>query len=138
METNNKTTKEITSTRERKINPQKKRKDMRPYVITEQELDGVKKSQDIFDMNLKALMKQRNLSNADMADLLGVSIIGDANQLSRIGPNSNDKERKDTRHCSLKMLVALRLIFGISIDELIDQACKPRQENKQPKRDKEK
>ncbi len=91
--------------------------------LSEQETEAIKNFQKNLDNKFRALQKEHNLSNKAMADLFYPFIEG-PDKVSKIG--IDPQYHADVRHCNMKILAALRLVFGISIDEILDQELKPR------------
>lgn len=71
------------------------------------------------DKKLGELKKQYRLTNDDMYDLLAPYLSG-ANIMSKICPRG-ESTNSDRRHVNLLLMAAMRRVFGVSIDELLDE-----------------
>lgn len=87
--------------------------------LSDREVEAIKLFQDMLDQAILDIKQNGNFSNQDMYDMLG-PFLGGAIIMSRICPNKSIKI-KDRRHVNLRLMVAMRRVFDISIDDLIDR-----------------
>ena len=86
--------------------------------LSSDEISTIDGFEDRLDKKLGELKKQYHLTNDDMYDLLAPYLSG-ANIMSKICPKDKSVN-PDRRHVSLLLMAAMRRVFGISIDELLD------------------
>lgn len=84
------------------------------------EVKAVEEFQAKLDEKLLEVMRTGNFSYQDMYRLLE-PFISDYTFLYKIRVGENALYRADNRHVSWRLMVAMRRIFGISIDAIIDK-----------------
>lgn len=88
--------------------------------LSEREIEAVKLFRDILDQKILDIRDDGKFTNQEMCDLL-YPYLKNQTFLSRLYPNG-DGDNHDSRHVNLNLAVAMRRVFGISIDELIDDS----------------
>lgn len=87
--------------------------------LSPDEISAIDGFENRLDKKLGELKKQYRLTNDDMYDLLAPYLSG-ANIMSKICPRGKSTN-SDRRHVNLLLMAAMRRVFGISIDELLDK-----------------
>lgn len=98
-------------------------KNTRTYIsLAEYEETAIEHLQANLDSAFAVLRESHSLTRDDMVNLLS-PYIKSPETVSKICAVAGE----DKRHCNLEIMAALHYVFGISIDEILDQACKPRE-----------
>ena len=87
--------------------------------LSDREIEAINFVPEMLDMTILDIMHDGKFTGEDMYDLLRPFISG-PNVMSKICPNSEIK-LQDRRHVNLKIMAAMRRVFGISIDKILDE-----------------
>lgn len=99
--------------------------------LTTSDCEAIEKFQRNLDKKFIELKEQFNLSNIDMADLFD-PYIKESSRVSNIASSAFELVSKGKRHVNWKVMAAMYLIFGQSIDEILSQSITPRPLDQRP------
>lgn len=97
--------------------------------LSDSEQKAIDLCQEMLEEKLLDVKIKGNFSAQEMCDMFS-PYMNNPLLLSRIGRKGMD----DKRHINLKTVIAMRRIFGISIDEILDECFQPLEPRKPPQK----
>lgn len=89
--------------------------------LSDREVEAIDLFQDMLDQKLLDIKREGKFSAMDMCDLLS-PCLENLYFFSRLHPGGNADNYADNRHVNMDVMVAMRRIFDIDINALIDRA----------------
>ena len=88
--------------------------------LSDRDVEAVRLFQEMLDEKILDIKREGNYTNQDMYDLLGPFLSG-PNVMSKIRIDSEDVNIADRRHVNLELAAAMNRVFGVSLDEILDE-----------------
>lgn len=99
--------------------------------LSNEELAAIEQFRVNIDKKLIDLQEQYQLSGMDMCDLFE-PYIDSPQRLSNFAASAYSSRAKGQRHANWRIMAAMYLIFGQSIDEILSQSITPRSPEQRP------
>lgn len=100
--------------------------------LSEEEQDAIKNFPNMLDRQFRHMVDSETYSPKELCELL-YPFLRDSNIASKIGMPLCC-EIADRRHVNLKLMAAMRRVFGISIDKLLDECFQYLPDREPPKK----
>lgn len=99
--------------------------------LSDEEVKAIKEFQSNLDKKLVELKEKHKLSGLDMCDLFD-PYLDSPSRLSNIAASTYSSRSRGQRHVNWRVMAAMYLIFGQSIDEILSQSITPRSSEQRP------